>query len=520
MARAKTSTEREQWSGQTGFILAAIGSAVGLGNIWRFPGVAYENGGGAFLVPYVIALLVIGIPVLFFDYALGHRFRGSAPTVFRRLTRRAEALGWFQVGISIVIILYYTVIIAWALSFVWFSVEQTWGDDAAGFFTNDFLRTSAEPGIGLDVVPGVFWPLVGTWVVTLGILALGVQKGLERSNVIFLPLLVVLFAALVVRALFLDGATDGLNAFFTPDWSALLHPGVWIAAVAHIFFSLSIAFGIMVTYSSYLKRRSNLTSSGLVVAFSNSSFEILAGVGVFATLGFMAHQQGVGVDDLEGLTGPTLSFSTFPQIISAMPGGSFFGVLFFLSLAVAGLTSLLSLLQVVSAAFQEKFGWDPRQAALRVGGIAAVISILLFSTTTALHVLDVLDKWANEVGVITSAVVMTALVAWRLRLLPQLRWHLNAVSSTRIGVWWVYVVGVVVPLVIGYMLVSGVWMLITEGYDGYPLWFRLVFGWGAIAFMVVFAVIMTKVRWAKDPDDFVPWPPLPEGGLTTKEVRS
>lgn len=520
MARAKTSTEREQWSGQTGFILAAIGSAVGLGNIWRFPGVAYENGGGAFLVPYVIALLVIGIPVLFFDYALGHRFRGSAPTVFRRLTRRAEALGWFQVGISIVIILYYTVIIAWALSFVWFSVEQTWGDDAAGFFTNDFLRTSAEPGIGLDVVPGVFWPLVGTWVVTLGILALGVQKGLERSNVIFLPLLVVLFAALVVRALFLDGAADGLNAFFTPDWSALLHPGVWIAAVAHIFFSLSIAFGIMVTYSSYLKRRSNLTSSGLVVAFSNSSFEILAGVGVFATLGFMAHQQGVGVDDLEGLTGPTLSFSTFPQIISAMPGGSFFGVLFFLSLAVAGLTSLLSLLQVVSAAFQEKFGWDPRQAALRVGGIAAVISILLFSTTTALHVLDVLDKWANEVGVITSAVVMTALVAWRLRLLPQLRWHLNAVSSTRIGVWWVYVVGVVVPLVIGYMLVSGVWMLVTEGYDGYPLWFRLVFGWGAIAFMVVFAVIMTKVRWAKDPDDFVPWPPLPEGGLTTKEVRS
>jgi NSS family neurotransmitter:Na+ symporter len=520
MARAKTSTEREQWSGQTGFILAAIGSAVGLGNIWRFPGVAYENGGGAFLVPYVIALLVIGIPVLFFDYALGHRFRGSAPTVFRRLTRRAEALGWFQVGISIVIILYYTVIIAWALSFVWFSVEQTWGDDAAGFFTNDFLRTSDEPGIGLDVVPGVFWPLVGTWVVTLGILALGVQKGLERSNVIFLPLLVVLFAALVVRALFLDGAADGLNAFFTPDWSALLHPGVWIAAVAHIFFSLSIAFGIMVTYSSYLKRRSNLTSSGLVVAFSNSSFEILAGVGVFATLGFMAHQQGVGVDDLEGLTGPTLSFSTFPQIISAMPGGSFFGVLFFLSLAVAGLTSLLSLLQVVSAAFQEKFGWDPRQAALRVGGIAAVISILLFSTTTALHVLDVLDKWANEVGVITSAVVMTALVAWRLRLLPQLRWHLNAVSSTRIGVWWVYVVGVVVPLVIGYMLVSGVWMLVTEGYDGYPLWFRLVFGWGAIAFMVVFAVIMTKVRWAKDPDDFVPWPPLPEGGLTSKEVRS
>ena len=520
MARVKASTEREQWSGQTGFIIAAIGSAVGLGNIWRFPGVAYENGGGAFLVPYVIALLVIGIPVLLLDYSLGHRFRGSAPTVFRRVTRRAESLGWFQVGISIVIILYYTVIIAWSLSFVWFSVRQTWGDDAATFFTRDFLRKADQPGIGFDVVPGVLWPLIGVWVVVLVVLALGVQKGLERSNIIFLPMLVVLFAALVVRALFLDGAAEGLDALFTPDWSALLHPGVWVAAVAQIFFSLSIAFGIMITYSSYLKRRSNLTSSGLVVAFSNSSFEILAGIGVFATLGFMAHQQGIEVSELEGLTGPTLSFSTFPQIISAMPGGGFFGVLFFLSLTVAGLTSLLSLLQVVSAAFQEKFGWDAKQAALRVGAVAAVVSTVLFSTTTALYVLDAFDKWANEVGVITSAVVMTILVAWRLRMLPQLRWHLNQVSSTRVGPWWQYVVGVLVPLVLGYMLVSGVWTLITDGYEGYPLWFRLVFGWGAVAFMVVFAVIMTRIRWVKNPDDFVPWPPLPSVGLTKSGDRS
>ena len=520
MARAKPSTEREQWSGQTGFIIAAIGSAVGLGNIWRFPGVAYENGGGAFLVPYVIALLAIGIPVLLLDYSLGHRFRGSAPTVFRRVTRRAETLGWFQVGISIVIILYYTVVIAWALSFVWFSVRQTWGDDAATFFQRDFLQVAEEPGVSLDIVPGVFCPLVAVWVVVLVVLALGVQKGLERSNIIFLPMLVILFAALVVRALFLDGAAEGLNALFTPDWSALLHPGVWIAAVAQIFFSLSIAFGIMITYSSYLKRRSNLTSSGLVVAFSNSSFEILAGIGVFATLGFMAHQQNVQVSDLEGLTGPTLSFSTFPQIISAMPGGSFFGVLFFLSLTVAGLTSLLSLLQVVSAGFQEKFGWSAKQAALRVGGVAAIVSTLLFSTTTALYVLDTFDKWANEVGVIASAVIMTILVAWRLRLLPTLRWHLNEVSSTRVGRWWPWVVGVLAPLVLGYMLVSGVWMLITEGYEGYPLWFRLTTGWGAVAFMVVFAVVMTRIRWAKDPDDFVPWPPLPEGGLTSKKARS
>ena len=150
----------------------------------------------------------------------------------------------------------------------------------------------------------------------IAVLAAGVARGVQRVNVIFLPLLVVAFAVLVVRALFLDGAADGLNALFTPDFSALADPNVWIAAYSQIFFSLSIAFGIMITYASYRRRRSNLTTPGLVVAFANSSFEILAGIGVFATLGFFAFQQGVDVAELEGLTGVGLSFITFPAIVS------------------------------------------------------------------------------------------------------------------------------------------------------------------------------------------------------------
>ncbi|MBI9113593.1 sodium-dependent transporter [Sanguibacter suaedae] len=504
---------REQWSGQTGFILAAVGSAVGLGNIWRFPGVAYENGGGAFLVPYLVALLAVGLPVLLLDYALGHRFRGSPPSVFRRLSTRAESLGWFQVGISFVIILYYTVIIAWAVSFVWFSVDTAWGDDPAGFFTGEYLQVSETPGLSLDIVPGVLLPLVAVWVVVLVVLALGVQRGLERANVVFLPLLVVLFVTLVVRALFLEGAGEGLTAFFTPDWSALADPGVWIAAFAQIFFSLSIAFGIMITYSSYLKRRSNLTSTGLVVGFANSSFELLAGIGVFATLGFMAHQEGVQVGELEGLTGPVLSFVTFPHIISMMPGGPVFGVLFFSALALAGITSLLSLLQVVSSAFQEKFGWTPRQGALRVGGVAAVLSVVLFSTTTGLPLLDTVDTFANEVGIIGSAVVMTILVGVVLRRLPELQWHLNAVSSTRIGAWWRWMVGIGVPVVLGYMLLTGVWTLVRDGYGGNPQWFVNAFGWGTVGVIVVFALVMSFVRWRHDPDELVPWPELPASQL-------
>ena len=503
-AQPQTVPLREQWSGQLGFVLAAIGSAVGLGNIWRFPGVAYENGGGAFLIPYLVALLTAGIPILWLDYSIGHRFRGSAPAAFRRLSRRAESLGWFQVAISCVITVYYAAIIAWAVSYMVFSADLAWGDDPAGFLIGDYLKVAESPGVSATVVPGVMIPLVLVWLVTIGILALGVQKGVERANVVFIPLLVLLFIGVVIRAVTLDGAMDGLTAFFTPDWEALTRPSVWVAAYSQIFFSMSIAFGIMITYSSYLRRRANLTSTALVVGFANSSFELLAGIGVFAALGFMAAQQGVAVGDLEGITGVGLAFIAFPQIISMMPGGPVFGVLFFGSLTLAGMTSLLSILQVISAAFQEKFALSPRQAALRVGVTAALVSIALFSTTTALPLLDTVDKYINEVGVVGSAVVMAVLVGWVLRRLPELQAHLNNRPGVVVGGWWRALVGVGVPVVLGYILIRGILTLLADGYGGYPTWFTNAFGWGAVLLVTAIAAGMSLIRWKHSPDDYVP----------------
>ncbi|BDZ54849.1 sodium-dependent transporter [Agromyces marinus] len=506
---------REQWTGQVGFILAAIGSAVGLGNIWRFPGVAYENGGGAFLIPYLVALVTAGIPILFLDYAIGHRFRGSAPTAFRRLgggrMKWLESLGWFQVMICFVIALYYTVVIAWAASYFVFSFDLRWGDDTAGFLVGDYLQVS-DPGLSFTFVPAVLIPLVLIWVAVIVVLAFGVARGVQRINVIFLPLLVVAFAALVIRSLFLDGAADGLNALFTPDFAALADPNVWIAAYSQIFFSLSIAFGIMITYASYRRRRSNLTTPGLVVAFANSSFEILAGIGVFATLGFFAFQQGVDVAELEGLTGVGLSFITFPAIVSQMPGGPIFGILFFGSLAMAGFTSLLSVLQVVSAGFQEKFGLSPRQAAIRVGLVAMVLSVLLFSTTTGLIALDTVDNWANNIGIVASAVLAGVFAFWVLRKGSELRSHLNAVSTFRVGGIWTVLAGVLAPIVLGYMLVSRIVTLIVDGYEGYPSWYLALMGWGTVLVFVLAAFVLTAIRWRRSPDGFRPWPALPEGG--------
>lgn len=499
---------RETWTSNRGFILAAIGSAVGLGNIWRFPGVAYEGGGGAFLVPYLIALVTAGIPILFLDYAIGHRFRAAAPLAFRRMWRRAEALGWFQTAILFVISTYYAVIIAWSLSYFYFSFGTKWGDDSKTFFLSEYLKVG-DPGVSGELVSGVAWPLIIVWVLIIVILALGVAKGVEKLNAVGLPLLVLGFTALVIKALTLPGASDGLNALFTPDWGALSDLNVWIAAYSQIFFSMSIAFGIMISYASFQRRKANMTSSGLVVGFANSSFEILAGIGVFSTLGFLAHEQGKSVGELEGITGPTLSFITFPKVISEMPGSAFFGALFFGSLAIAGFTSLISLMLGVSVAFQEKFGLSKETASVSVGVVTAIVSFGLFSTTTGLIALDTVDQFANNIGIVVSAIAMCVIVVWLARTVETLRGHLNAVSTFKVGRWWIPVIGLYAPVFLGIMLVQKVYDLIKNGYEGYPAWYVGVFGWGTVALLVVFAAVFTAIRWnGRDDPGFTPWPPV------------
>ncbi|WP_298039766.1 sodium-dependent transporter [uncultured Microbacterium sp.] len=493
----KRAPKREAFGSRNVFILSAIGSAVGLGNIWRFPYVAYEGGGGAFLIPYLCALLTAGIPLLFFDYAIGHRFRGSAPLAFRRLHRAAEPLGWWQVLICVVIAVYYAVIIAWAAMYTWFSAQLTWGaGNEDTFFFSDFLQMGdVADGVSTDFVPQVGIPLLAVWVVTIVIMALGVKRGIGAANMILMPLLTLMFAVLVIQALFLPGAMDGLNAFFEPNWQALADPAVWAAAYGHIFFSLSVAFGIMVTYSSYLKRKTDLTGSGLVVAFANSGFEILAGIGVFAALGFMAQAQASQIDDVAS-AGIGLAFVAFPTIVSQATGGSIIGVLFFGSLVFAGVTSMISILEVIVAALQDKLGWGRVRTTLIVTIPLAVISMALFSTTTALAVLDTTDAFVNAFGIMTVALVAVIVVAWMLHKLPALQEHLNRRSSFRIGLIWRLLVGVISPIVLGYLLVTELIAKISAPYEGYPGWFLGVFGWGMVIALVILAVVLTFIPWS------------------------
>ena len=495
--------ERSQWGTRAGFILAAIGSAVGLGNIWRFPAVAYENGGGAFFIPYLFALLTAGIPILIMEFTMGHKYRGSAPLTYKRMGgKKSEFIGWWAVIVAFVISTYYSVIVAWAISYSIFSINLSWGKDTEGFLYNDYLELS-DPGVFGSLVPSVVIPLIIVWIIVLGILLKGVKRGIEIANRIMIPTLLIIFLIIVIRAVTLPGAMVGLDEFFKPDFSQILSPTVWIAAYGQIFFSMSIAFAIMITYASYLPKKSDITNNAFITGFSNSSFELLAGIGVFSILGFMATQQGVPVADVvKGGVG--LAFVVFPAIINEFPAFSeLFGFLFFFSLVLAGLTSLMSIIETYISGLSDKFGISRRRAVLIGGGAASLLS-LIYATQGGLFFLDAVDYFINNFGVAAIGLVEVILVAWVLRKLVEFKTHANEISDIKLGSWWMISLGVITPLVLGYMMFGLLKENIlrqfptdTGNYENYSNTFILVVGWGAAGLALVLGIILAFTAWNK-----------------------
>ena len=234
-------------------MLAAIGSAVGLGNLWRFPYVAATNGGGAFLVPYFFAIITAGIPILILEYTMGKTYRGGAPVTWARINKKFEWLGWFQVMVAFVIGTYYFAIIVWVLSYVGFSFTQAWGADPSSFFVEYLGLTDSALNFG-GIRTNLILPFVIIWAIVGFVMYKGVSKGIETICKICLPILMLLTVILVVRGITLPGAVKGLEYMFKPDWSMLADSSVWVAAYGQIFYSLSIGFAIMLAYSSYLPK--------------------------------------------------------------------------------------------------------------------------------------------------------------------------------------------------------------------------------------------------------------------------
>jgi neurotransmitter:Na+ symporter, NSS family len=490
--------DRAQWGSRFGFIAAAVGSAIGLGNIWRFPYQAYANGGGAFLIPYFFALLTAGIPLLIFEFGLGQKLRGSAPAVFQKLpgfNGKLEWIGWWQVFMCLAIATYYTVVIAWIFSYILLAVNQGWGADTKSFFYGEFLQLPAS-GSPFDF-GSIRWPILGALVVVWGlmgkILYHGVKKGVERVNRVFMPLLFVLVLSLAVRAIFLEGAATGINYLFQPDFSKIFNAKVWIAAYGQIFFSLSVSFAIMITYASYLPKKADIVNNAFLTGLINSGFSMLAGVLIFAILGHMAFVEGKEVSTVVA-GGPGLVFITIPAALKYMPLPGLFGVVFFISLGIAGLSSSISLLQSIVSALDEKFSIRRETTVVLVSIIGFALSIP-FATESGLLILDITDYFINNMGVIMTALLEIVLIGWVIKesrspVQVFLQKEINEESDFSVGLWWVVSLKYVTLVVLGSMFFQNVYSLITVGYEGYPSNAIVLFGWAILGLVISLGILM------------------------------
>jgi NSS family neurotransmitter:Na+ symporter len=354
---------RATWGSKAAFILAAAGSAIGLGNIWGFPTVAGQNGGAAFLLIYLLAVAFIGAPVMLSELIMGRRTRRNPVGAFKALApgRAWVVVGGLGVFTGIVILSLYSVIAGWTLAYIFKTLAGTFGPGADTEAIFHHLAGGPVPAIG--------WHLL-FMAITITVVLGGVRDGIERWTKVLMPVLFVLLAMLAMRAVTLSGAQAGLEFYFKPDFSKVTG-SVVLAAIGQAFFSLSLGMGAMITYGSYVSRKDDLVSSAAWVTGADTLIAILAGLIIFPTLFHAGLEPGAG--------GPGMVFVVLTSLLSSIPpapyGGVIFGTGFFLLLAIAALTSSVSLLEVATAWAVDEKRVSRRKAAITLGGVAFVVGI-------------------------------------------------------------------------------------------------------------------------------------------------
>lgn len=488
-----TGQSREQWRTRRGFLFAAIGSAIGLGNIWRFSYMTYTNGGAAFLIPYVLSLLTAGIPILILEFGLGHKMKVAAPLAFRRVHPKWEFLGWWPIiFIMLGIELYYTVILGWCMDYLAYAVRLTWGSDPNSFFFKGFLQLSSGPWEVGKPVGIIVIGLAVVWVANWLICHNGIQKGVERACELFMPLLVILIGLLIARGLALPGAHQGLIWYLKPDFSKLYDLGVWRSAYSQTFFSLSIAFGIMITYASYLPEKSDITGDAIITGFSNHLFSIFAGFAVFTTLGFMAHTSGVPFEKIV-TQGIGLAFVAYPEAINSMPYLPMaVGIAFFLALVLAGLSSSVSILETFATSLMDGYGIG-RRWTIALSCVAGFFLSLIFTTRGGLFWLDIVDHYILQYGLVVVGLLECLVVGWVLGA-KNIRLHINATSSIKLGLVWDFFIKYMTPAILITILLSSLIEEFRSPYGGYPRSATLIIGVGWVVMTIVGAWLITNRR--------------------------
>ncbi|MFC1575269.1 sodium-dependent transporter [Gemmatimonadota bacterium] len=391
--------QREFFKTRAGFILAAVGSAVGLGNMWRFPYVAAEGGGAAFVVLYIFLTLSIGIPLMLSEFSVGRGARLSPIGALRKLGGRGwSLLGFMYVLTGFLILSYYSVIAGWVVRYAVDGILAGFPDDPGAHF--------GEVTVGWSPV----WYHLGVMATTILIVSLGVRKGIERAALVLMPTLFAILIFLAIWAMTLDGAVEGYLFYFRPSFSELMDPIILSQAAGQAFYSLSLGMGCMLTFSSYLSGDSNLPKEATIISFSDFGVAFVAGLVVFPVIfafGLNA-ELGLGVEQVSDKTVGAL-FIALPQAFVAMGSmGRAVGILFFVALIVGAVTSAVSLLEVVTSSVIDEFKF-PRKAASIVGGI--LIALLGLLPAFSLSFLSVVDK-LSEALLALGAFFMAIFVGW------------------------------------------------------------------------------------------------------------
>ena len=438
MSAPAETNQRGYWGSGLGFVLAVVGSAIGLGNIWRFPTEAGQNGGGAFVLVYVIATFLIGVPVMLAELALGRKTQRNPVGAYRSL---APGSGWGLAGglgvlTGLIILSYYSVVAGWTLKYIWVAVSGSLHGatpEAIGATFNGFIQ---------DPVAVLICHLL-FMLLTIRIVMGGIQGGIERAAKILMPVLFGLLLLLVARSLTLPGASEGLRFYLKPDFGKL-DAVVILKAVSQAFFSLSLGMGAIITYGSYLSPKQDLVSSALYVSFFDFFIAFLAGLAIFPAL--------FSVPGLSPDVGPGLIFVVLPNIFNAIPLGNFFGAAFFILLGIAALTSAISMLEVVVAFTIDEFGWTRRRAAIGAGGVIFLLGIpsalgngavVFFSGT-----LDFANQYFGGMALVVGALLVSLFVGWKWGIGNAVEELERGRGTFRLGTVWGFLIRFVCPLAI------------------------------------------------------------------------
>ena len=375
---------RTNWSSRLGFILAAVGSAVGLGNIWKFPFITGMNGGGAFVIVYLIAILFCGLPILMAEFVIGRHGRRDVVGSFKQLTPNNgfwKSIGWLNLTTAFIILSYYGVVAGWTLDYLLKSLTGNFAGHSPEEISGMFGTLVSDP-LRQIIYLTIFMGLA------LAAVMSGVKKGIERWNKVLMPSLFILLIFLAAYALTSPGASEGLKFMLYPDFSKLTAHGV-LEAIGHSFFTLSLAMGAMVTYASYMDKKEQIYPVAIRVAFLDTVVAIVAGLAIFPIVFMVGMEPG---------SGPGLIFKTLPQVFASIPLGSILAILFFFMLAFAALSSAISLLEVLTAYMIDGKNYDRKKAtmfmtvAVYIAGIPSALSYSLFGNIKLLKGMEILDS--------------------------------------------------------------------------------------------------------------------------------